>query len=100
MRDSASSPLVGSIDAVVFDYDDTLADTFPARVEAMRLTFEEAELPYDPTEFVETMRGSPFRPAFDEMSDARGWELDLMDVYLRHYWSKGPWLRLPLRWCA
>ena len=90
MRDSASSPLEGSIDAVVFDYDDTLADTFPARVEAMRLTFDEAGLPYDPTEFVETMRGSPFRPAFDEMSDARGWELDLMDVYLRHYWSKGP----------
>ena len=90
MRDSAPSPLEGSIDAIVFDYDDTLADTFPARVEAMRLTFEEAGLPYDPTEFVETMRGSPFRPAFDEMSDARGWELNLMDVYLRHYWSKGP----------
>ena len=90
MRDSASSPLEGSIDAIVFDYDDTLADTFPARVEAMRLTFEEAGLLYDPTEFVETMRGSPFRAAFDEMSDARGWELNLMDVYLRHYWSKGP----------
>ena len=90
MRDSPSSALEGSIDAVVFDYDDTLVDTFPARVEAARLTFAEVGLLYDATEFVETMRGSPFRPAFDEMSEARGWGLDLMDVYLRHYWSKGP----------
>ena len=90
MRDSASSALEGPIDAVVFDYDDTLVDTFPARVEAARLTFAEVGLPYDPAEFVETMRGSPFRPAFEEMSAARGWELDLMGVYLRHYWSKGP----------
>ncbi len=90
MRDSAFSALQGSIDAIVFDYDDTLVDTFPARVEAARLTFAEVGLPTDPTEFVETMRGSPFRPAFDEMSVARGWELDLMGVYLHHYWSKGP----------
>ena len=90
MRDSASPSLEGSIDAVVFDYDDTLVDTFPARVEAMRLTFAEVGLPYNPTEFVETMRGSPFRPAFDDMSAAQGWDLDLMGVYLRHYWGKGP----------
>ncbi len=90
MRDPASPALEGSIDAVVFDYDDTLADTFPARVEAARLTFAEAGLPYDPAEFVETMRGSPFWPAFDEMSAARGWDMDLTGVYLRHYWSKGP----------
>ena len=90
MRNPASSAFEGSINAVVFDYDDTLVDTFPARVEAARLTFAEVGLPYDPTEFVETMRGSPFRPAFDEMSVARGWELDLMAVYLRHYWSKEP----------
>ena len=90
MRDSASPSLAGSIDAVVFDYDDTLVDTFPARVEAARLTFAEVKLPYDPAEFVETMRGSPFRPAFDDISAVRGWNLDLMGVYLRHYWSKGP----------
>ena len=79
-----------SIDAVVFDYDDTLADTLPARVEAMRLTFAELGLPYDPAEFVETTRGTPYRPVFDEMTSALGWDLDLMAVYLRHYWSKGP----------
>ena len=90
MRDFASSTLEGSIDAVVFDYDDTLADTLPARVEAMRLTFAEVGLLDDPAEFVETMRGSPYRPAFDEMTSALGWDLDLMAVYLRHYWSKGP----------
>lgn len=90
MRDSASSALEGSIDAVVFDYDDTLADTFRARVEAMRLTFAEVGLLYDPTAFVETTRGSPFQRAFDEISDARGWKPDLMDVYRRHYWSKEP----------
>ena len=90
MRDSASAALEGSIDAVVFDYDDTLADTLPARVEAMRLTFAEVGLPHDPAEFVESVRGSPYRPIFDEMSLARGWQLDLMAVYLRHYWSKEP----------
>ncbi len=90
MGDSASSTLEGSIDAVVFDYDDTLADTLPARVEAMRLTFAEVGLPNDPAEFVETTRGSPYRPVFDEMTSALGWDLDLMAVYLRHYWSKGP----------
>ena len=90
MRDSASSALEGSIDAVIFDYDDTLVDTFRARVEAMRLTFAEVGLLYDPTEFVETTRGSPFQRAFDEISDAPGWKPDLMDVYRRHYWSKEP----------
>jgi pyrophosphatase PpaX len=35
------NPLPGSIEAVIFDYDDTLAETLPARFEAMPQTFAE-----------------------------------------------------------
>ena len=85
-----SAPL--PIDAIVFDYDDTLAETVPARVEAMRLTFEETGLSYDPAEFVQSMRGLTLKTAFDEMSNGQGKELDLLAVYRRHYWGKGPGL--------
>ena len=85
-----SAPL--PIEAIVFDYDDTLAETVPARVEAMRLTFEETGLPYDPAEFVQSMRGLTLKTAFDEMSNGEGKRLDLLAVYRRHYWGKEPGL--------
>ena len=79
-----------AFDAIVFDYDDTLADTVPARVEAMRRTFEETGLPYDPAEFVQSMRGLPLKTAFDQVEESEGRELDLLAVYRRHYWGKEP----------
>lgn len=81
-----------SFDAIVFDYDDTIAETLPARVEAMRRTFEETGLPYEPAEFVQSMRGLPLKTAFEEVENGQGRELDLLAVYRRHYWGKEPGL--------
>ena len=85
------NPLPGSIDAVVFDYDDTLAETLPARIEAMRRTFAETGITWhDPEEFVHASRGVPLQTALDGFDNGRGKHLNLTAVYRRLYWHKEP----------
>lgn len=78
-----------SFRAVVFDYDDTLADTLPARIEAMRRTFAEVGVTtHDAAEFVHATRGIPLKTALDGFDNGRGKTLDLTAVYRRLYWHK------------
>jgi phosphoglycolate phosphatase-like HAD superfamily hydrolase len=81
------------IDAVVFDYDDTLAETLPARIEAMRQTFEEAGITgLDPEAFVHDSRGVPLQTALDGFDNGHGKHLNLTTIYRRLYWHKEPGL--------
>lgn len=85
--------LPGSIDAVVFDYDDTLAETLPARIEAMRRTFAETGITgHDPEAFVRASRGVPLQTALDGLDNGRGKHLNLTAIYRRLYWHKEPGL--------
>lgn len=82
-----------SIDAVVFDYDDTLAETLPARIEAMRQAFLELGVTWlDPEAFVHASRGVPLQMALDGLDGGRDKELNLTAVYRRLYWHKEPGL--------
>jgi pyrophosphatase PpaX len=77
--------------AVLFDYDDTLADTLPAREEAMRRTFEEVGITHiSPDEFTQQARGMPLQTALDGFDGGRGKALGLTRIYRRHYWHRGP----------
>ena len=81
-----------NFDAVVFDYDDTIADTIPARIEATRLAFDEAGLVCDAAQFVYATRGIPLQTALDAADGGRGKLLGLTAIYRRHYWGKEPGL--------
>ncbi len=76
-----------AFDAVVFDYDDTLADTIPARIESMRVSFEEAGVGDDPAAFVQAARGIPLQTALAAVH-SEGGKGFLAALYRRHYWGK------------
>lgn len=83
--------LPGNIDAVIFDYDDTLAETLPARIEAMRRAFAETGMTsHDPEAFVHASRGVPLQTALDGFDNGRGKQLNLTAIYRRLYWHKEP----------
>lgn len=75
--------------AVVFDYDDTLADTTQARVLALRRTFEQLAITnVDADAFMVATRGIPFQVSFDAHDGGRWKDLGMMDVYRATYWAK------------
>ena len=81
------------ISAVVFDFDDTLAETLPARVDTMRRTFAQAGVESPSAEhFVYTQRGVPLQDAFEAFDGGRGKDLGLLGLYRAAYWSKEPGL--------
>jgi pyrophosphatase PpaX len=77
------------INTVVFDFDDTIAETLPARVDAMRRTFLAAgvESP-DAESFVHSQRGIPLQVSLDNFDGGRGKELGLLEAYRKAYWHK------------
>ena len=81
------------IDVVVFDFDDTLAETMPARIAAMRHTFETAGIRSpSPEEYVASQRGVPLQTSLDGFDGGRGAELGLLRLYRIAYWHKEPGL--------
>ncbi|MEE8518539.1 MAG: HAD hydrolase-like protein, partial [Dehalococcoidia bacterium] len=82
------------ITTVVFDFDDTIADTLPARVDAMRRTFETAGITTPTAEaYMTANRGVvPLQEGFDAFDGGRGAEMGLLDIYRSAYWSKEPGL--------
>lgn len=79
------------IRTVVFDFDDTIAETLPARVEATRRTFAAARIHApSPEEFVVSSRGVPLQVALDSFDGGRGAEMGLLHIYRTAYWHKDP----------
>ncbi|MDP3062954.1 MAG: HAD family hydrolase [Chloroflexota bacterium] len=77
--------------AVLFDWDDTLADSFPARLAALRRVFSEVGVcTPSPEEFFRGLRGTSLETALAQLEAANSWRLNLFDRYRRAYWHKGP----------
>jgi phosphoglycolate phosphatase-like HAD superfamily hydrolase len=90
---SGKRGLPEGIRAVVFDFDDTLADTLQARVHSMRKTFEWAGIT-EPSadDFVQQQRGIPLPVSLGGLEAAQGLEKGMLQVYRSAYWVKQPGL--------
>jgi phosphoglycolate phosphatase-like HAD superfamily hydrolase len=82
------------IRAVVFDFDDTLADTLMARVDAWQRTFDWAGI-VEPSaaDFVSDQRGVSLVGSVERLHKTRGIDPEAMlDTYRSAYWAKEPGL--------
>ena len=73
--------------AVLFDFDDTLVDTYPARVAAMARAFAEAGVTSPSAEeFFQQFNGATFTVPFADIERRHGAALGLTEGYRRSYW--------------
>lgn len=82
------------IKAVVFDFDDTLADTLAARVHAWGKTFEWAGI-QEPSaaDFVTQQRGVSLQGSVGNLQRSQGMNTEgMLDAYRSAYWAKEPGL--------
>jgi len=77
-----------NIKAVLFDFDDTLAETLPGRQSAVQYAFVAAGVD-SPTadEFLKTVNGRTFNQGFMDISNSYGRDLDLLNLYRERYWT-------------
>ena len=81
------------ISAVLFDLDDTLIDSFDARVDALSSAFRGAGLQHlDPKQFFHEMQGRQLLDALTELEEREGQELGLVERYREGYWNRKPGL--------
>ena len=90
MRSNAASyPL----SAVLFDLDDTLIDSFDARVAALSTAFLGAGLQHlDPKQFFHELRGRQLLDELTELEEREGQDLGLVERYRHAYWNRRPGL--------
>jgi len=82
-----------SIKAIVWDFDDTIADTLNARIHAMRRTFEQAGVTHTTAEaFIVEQRGVPLQVSLDGLKARLGLSVGLTDMYRTAYWVRKPGL--------
>ena len=75
------------IDTVLFDLDDTLLNSYDARVGALQTVFNRANITeFTAGEYLVSLKGAPFREALGEMVETRGLKIDLFAEYRRVYW--------------
>ncbi len=75
------------IDTVLFDWDDTLIDSIPARVKALDNVFKTAGITgQNPEEFFISLKGTSFQQSLERLAKARGIKDDLFCLYRRTYW--------------
>ena len=80
-----------SLTTVLFDLDDTLIDSFGARVEALRRVFVGVGINSpSATEFIRDLRGEQLGGALKQLGVKHGLESDMSEQYLRMYWTKVP----------
>ena len=85
-----SSGLPRRIAAVLWDFDDTLVDSLPARAHALARVFQEANIQdVDPKRFLLRLAGT-LEASLVNLAESRGWSVDLFDRFRRIYWTKEP----------
>lgn len=85
--------LPARISTILFDLDDTLLDSFRARVRALDTVFRDAGIRDLTGEaFIRSQHGRQLQRSVADMtgSEERGWEL--LEAYRRAYWRKPPGL--------
>ena len=79
-----------AITTIVFDFDDTLVNSYAARLDALQRVFTAAGI-HDPTAeaFVRDMRGRQLEDTLRPLEEREGLRpLDLFQGYRRTYWTK------------
>ena len=85
-----SSGLPRRIAAVLWDFDDTLVDSLPARAHALARVFQEANIQdVDPKRFLLSLAGT-LEASLVNLAESRRWSVDLFDRFRRIYWTKDP----------
>ena len=85
-----SSGLPRGLSAVLWDFDDTLVDSLPARAHALARVFQEANIQdVDPKRFLLSLAGT-LEASLVNLAESRGWSVDLFDRFRRIYWTKDP----------
>ena len=79
------------IAAVLWDFDDTLVDSLPARVHALTQVFHDANIRgVDPEGFLLSIAGKTLQATLPPLAESHGSASDLFEQYRRIYWTKKP----------
>ncbi len=82
----ASHP-ASRVDTVLFDVDDTLLDSYRARIQALRDVFTRANVTgLDAEKFLVGLRGAPFQDALEHLTLEHDTGENLFILYRRIYW--------------
>lgn len=78
-----------SLSAVLFDLDDTLLDSFDARVRALQSVFMRASI-LSPTseQFLRSLQGTQLKEALTQFGETQKIEANLFEDYRKAYWTK------------
>ncbi len=83
--------LPAPLTTVLFDFDDTLVDSFRARVDALSQTFSGAGLSHiSPVDFFNNLNGGQLETALADVEVEAGTAQGLMKRYREAYWTKEP----------
>jgi pyrophosphatase PpaX len=86
---------VNGICTILFDLDDTLLDSYGARVQALRDVFQQAQIyGVDPDSFLSGLQGATFNKALGKKAEERHVKEDLFILYRRAYWFNKGRIRL------
>ena len=80
-----------SVSAVLFDFDDTLVDSLPARLAALQSVFDSVGIEnLSAREFLGEMGGRALDVSLRELARDRGIKTNLFVAYAGRYWTKPP----------
>jgi phosphoglycolate phosphatase-like HAD superfamily hydrolase len=79
------------VNTVLFDLDDTLLDSFDARVRALHVVFTQAKIAGVTAEgFLNSLQGAQLKAALERLAEAQNVKNDLFINYRRAYWVARP----------
>ena len=79
------------IAAVLWDFDDTLVESLPARVHALAQVFRGANIrDVDPERFLLSIAGKTLQATLPPLAESAGTAIDLFEQYRQIYWTKKP----------
>jgi len=79
------------LSTVLFDLDDTLLDSFDARVKALQQVFTRADILHPTAEqFLQSLHGTQLKEALTQFGATQEIETNLFEDYRQAYWTKGP----------
>jgi pyrophosphatase PpaX len=79
----------GRLNTVLFDLDDTLLDSYGARIHALQTVFDWAKISgLTAVQFLVNLQGAPFEKALNRLAEEQGITNNLFNDYRRVYWNK------------
>jgi pyrophosphatase PpaX len=76
---------------VLFDLDDTILDSYDARIQALQAVFTQVKIVGITAEkFLSSLQGTVFKEALERLAESQNIQDDLFISYRRAYWFKKP----------